>query len=112
MTTLKKPVKRVTNVPLGGFFGPDRHRRIVVTLIPGNGKDVPDLIEMRPEGTRRPEKLAVIDVYRMAIRSRVNAGVLEKARAKKAKKDERRARAKMMREINAENRKYRAEANG
>lgn len=89
MTTLNKPVARVTRSELGGCFGPDRGRRIVVSLVPGGGAGIPDTISLRPHGTRRAEIGAVEDLYRYLLRCRVNAGVLERARARKARKAER-----------------------
>lgn len=92
MTPLTKPVRRVTQTTLDGSFGCDRDRRIIVTLVPGNGRDISDMLELRPERTRRTERIAVSDVLRFAIRARVNSQVLEKAREKKAKRQERLAR--------------------
>lgn len=90
MTSLTKAIARKSNSPLPPSFGPDRGKRIVITLRPGNGKTgdecVPDLIELRPERSRRPELIAAIDVYRYAMRCRVNRGLLEKANKAKAKK--------------------------
>lgn len=83
MTLLIKPITRKTATTLDGCFGPDRGKAIVVRLIPGDGKGIPDLMELRPERTRRPEMITVADVYRYAIRCRVNRELLEKARAKK-----------------------------
>lgn len=97
MTILKKPVRRVSNVGLDGSFGSDRNRRIVITLIPGNGDDVPDLIELRPERTRRAETIAVMDVYRYAVRSRVFKEKMEKGKEKEAKKRARAADAAITR---------------
>lgn len=87
MTTSK--VKRLTVKPLDGTFGPDRGRRIVLSYVPGDGNGIADVLELRPHGTRRRETIAVIDVYRYAIRCRVGRELLERARAKKAKKAER-----------------------
>jgi len=84
MTSLTKPVTRRTVNELGGEFGPDRNRKLVATLVPGKDS-VPDMIELRPEGTRRAELVTLKDVYRFAIRCRVGRGQLEKARAKKIK---------------------------
>jgi len=86
MTTLKKPLRRVSNDRLDGTFGADRERRITVTLRPGNGTTTRDLIELRPERTRRSETVALIDVYRYALRCRINAAQLEKARQNKEAK--------------------------
>lgn len=97
MTTLKTTVRRVTNKPLSPAFGSDKSRRIVVSLIPGNGNDVDDLIELRPERTRRGELVTVADVYQFALRCRVNRAQLDKAREKKKKKQEQRDRAAIQR---------------
>lgn len=80
MTSLTKPVTRKSDAELDGSFGPDRNKRIVVTIHPGG------LLTLRPERTRRAETVALIDVYRFAIRSRVNRTHLEKARERKEKK--------------------------
>lgn len=93
-TPLRKPVARVTNSALDGCFGKDRNRRIVITLIPGTDT-VPDLIQLRPHGTRRAESIAAIDVYRIAITRRVNCERLKKATEKKAKLADRRAKARI-----------------
>ena len=96
MTPLNKPVARRGHHPLDGSYGPDRGRRLAIRLVPGT-ESVPDLIEVRPEGTRRMETVAVIDIYRWAIHSRVNRAHLEKAREAKARKAERLAYARRMR---------------
>lgn len=98
MTTLTKPVRRIAATPLGNGFGSDSTRRITITLIPGNGDDVPDSIELRPLRTKRGERGNVDDLYRYLVRCRVNRELLEKARERKAKKavrlaGERQARA-------------------
>lgn len=83
MTTLSKPVARVTRDPFFSY-GPDRGKRYVATLEPG------DLLTLRPlrsraEGAR--VSIALVDVYRYALLCRVRAANLEKAKAAKAKKD-------------------------
>jgi hypothetical protein len=88
---VSSPVKHVSIVPLDGSFGPDRERRIVVAFVPGKKSareeaDVPDTLELRPLGTRRIERLAVIDVYRYALRCRVGRALLEKARIAKSRR--------------------------
>lgn len=103
MTKLHKKLTRVANAPLGFSFGSDRGKRVVVSLLPGNGHDVDDMIELRPERTRRSETLRVSDIYRYAIQCRVNRVQLERAREKKAKRDESRKHAKMLREVKREN---------
>lgn len=79
-------VQRRTVGQLGGMFGKDKAKRICVTLEPGNGSDRPDLIVMRPEGTRREERIAVVDAYRIALTGRARLVVLEKARQRKVAK--------------------------
>jgi hypothetical protein len=66
--------------PLGGSFGSDRQRRLIVSL------DIGDVITLRPEGTDRVETLRAVDVYRWAIQCRVMSARLEKARESKKKK--------------------------
>jgi hypothetical protein len=95
MTTSK--VKRVTAGALPGYYGPDEGRRLVVTFIPGDGRQIKDLLEIRPHGTRRPERITVLDVYRFALQCRVNAAQLDRARAAKARKAERLARQRQER---------------
>lgn len=113
MTSLKKPVRRVSNSRLDCFFGADRNKRIVVTLIPGNGTDVDDTIELRPERTQRPEYLKVSSAYRLAMMNRLNGTRLEQARAKKARQAAAKVEAKRKREIRALNRQIKiGTANG
>jgi hypothetical protein len=102
MTPLTKPVVRKTSTALDGSFGPDRDKAIVVRLVPGDGKGIPDLIELRPERTRRPETIAVADVYRFAMRCRAAREMLEKARARKEKTAQRRA----SRRLDAQERRF------
>lgn len=90
-------VTRRTIGSLSGSYGPDRGKRIVVTLVPGNGDSVPDVIELRPEGTRRLERMAIVDVYRAALRGRVNLELLTKARERKERKAAARERARIAR---------------
>lgn len=87
---LPKPVRRKgvrmfkTTGTLDGSFGPERGRKLIVTI------DHNDVITLRPERTRHKEAVHLVDVYRFAIRARVNRTVLEKARLKKEKKKEQR----------------------
>jgi hypothetical protein len=67
VTELLKPVYRVTVGALDGSFGPDRGRRLVAGFAPG------DLIEIRPQGTRRTERVSLLDVYRYAVRCRIGS---------------------------------------
>lgn len=87
MTRLTKPVARVTNSRLSAQYGPDSDRPVVVRLIPGEGtRERPDMLELRPLGTRRPELLDVRDAYRIALQGRANREHLSKAREAKERK--------------------------
>ncbi len=81
-TQLNKPVTRKSNAP-AATFGPDRGKRLVVTITPNPSGD---LLTLRPEKTQRTETVALSDVYRWAIQCRVNAVTMAKLREKKAKK--------------------------
>jgi hypothetical protein len=94
-TKLTKPVARETANELDGSFLIDSGKNLIVTLLPGNGRDVKDMIMLKPKGTRRPEVIVLQDAYRYAIRCRVNREVLEKARVAKTKRAERLARQRL-----------------
>ena len=79
----KTRVVRAVAVELDGTFGPDRGRRLVVTV------HMDGRIEIRPERTKRSETVHVLDVYRYAIRCRANSALLARARDRKAKKAQR-----------------------
>ena len=79
------PCSRCTVAALGGNFGPDRRRRLVVTLKAG------DIVEFRPERTRQTVTMLATDLYRVALRARASRVHLEKARTSKARKAEARA---------------------
>ncbi len=76
---------RVTRAQLGGEFGPDSERRLVVSLVDG------DLIEFRPERTRQVKRMAATDLYRYVLRCEVNRVLLERARDAKRRKADARA---------------------
>lgn len=82
-------ITRVSHAELDGTFGPDRGKRLVWTILP-NG-----VLEIRPERTRRAETVSLVDVYRYAIHCRVNRARLEKARERKSKLAEQRARRRL-----------------
>src|SRR5262245_45144725 len=93
----ESPVKAMTLDPLGGAFGADKKRRLIVTLGAG------DVLIFRPEGTtkKREISLRAEDAYRFAIQCRANKAQLEKARSRKAAKAERRERARIDRQERA-----------
>ncbi len=94
-TQLNKPVRRMSNAP-AATFGPDRGKRLVVTITPNPSGD---LLSLRPEKTQRTETVALSDVYRWAIQCRVNAVSMAKLREKKAKKAAAKAEAKWKRSL-------------
>ena len=85
----ERPARRLTAGALGYSYGPDRGRRLVVTLAAG------DLILFRPERTRQTVSLLAVDAYRYALRCLANAGHLAKARERKAALAERRQRSRL-----------------
>lgn len=89
MTALTKPVSRKSNAPVA-TYGPDGGRRIVVTLLPGAAGD---MIELRPSGTRRAERILLTDLWALLLRSKANQTWRDKMEARKAaKKQAREAR--------------------
>lgn len=78
-------VLRVTREVLGGHFGLDRNRKLVVGLRNG------DLLSLRPQGTRQEVQVPLADVYAWALRSRALNAQLKKARERKAILDQKRA---------------------
>ena len=97
MTILKKPVTRVAQTELDGHHGRDRGRRIVITLIPA--ADGNDMIELRPQGTRRPKQVKVQDLYSYMLRCESNVSTMAKLREKKAKKEQQRKERAWAREL-------------
>ncbi len=96
------PEHRVTRDALGGSFGCDKHRRLVVGLIDG------DVITMRPEGLqKRTGELTAtaVDVYRFMLMNKARRSALEKATIAKAKKKDQR----LNRQIANADRKLRAQ---
>lgn len=78
-------------VELDGTFGCDRGRRITIVIY-ANG-----VIELRLAKSPRKEVIHAVDVYRYAVRCRVNRALLEKARLKKEQKAARLARQRQER---------------
>jgi len=85
-------VWRYTRETLGGNFGLDRNRRLVVGLVGV------DQLVFRPQGTRQEVRLNVFDAYRIAIQRQANLAVLERARQRKTAKAEQREYARIARE--------------
>lgn len=85
------PVKARTIDPLGGNYGPDRAKRLIVTLAAG------DVINVRPERTQRAESITAKDLYAYLLRVKAQKGLMEKARAAKVRKQERLSRERIAR---------------
>lgn len=82
------PVRVRTIDPLGGSFGPDKERRLILTM----GEK--DMVYMRPERTsvKRTVGIRAVDLYRHILMCVANSAQLEKARATKARKQAARER--------------------
>lgn len=85
----ESPVRVMTREELGGAFGCDKKRRLVLTLA---GKDT---IKMKPHGTRREVSILAVDVYRYALQCVANKAHMEKMRNRKSAKAIQREKAKL-----------------
>lgn len=74
----ESPVKAVTIGVLGGMFGADKKRRLVVTLGAG------DVIKLKPHGTRREVSLPAVNVYHYALMCIANGERMAKLRERKS----------------------------
>lgn len=75
--------RKETREPLGGNFGGDSKRKLVVELVILSDEDV---IMMRPKGTRQIVYLRAVDAYRQALRNKALRSLLDKANEAKARK--------------------------
>lgn len=80
--TVAAQVTRCTQKELGGQFGLDKHKKLVVRLKAG------DVIELWALGTHRHYSAELKTVYAWMIRNAALCAMLEKARARKARKAE------------------------
>jgi len=85
-------VVRVTKGTLGGNFGPDNGRELIVGLETG------DVISLRPKGTRQKLTVTAEDVYRYAMLRQARLLSLENARRVKSLKAARREAASIKRQ--------------
>lgn len=83
---VSRQIWAVTKDELGGHFGPDARRKLIVGLTDG------DVLVMYPKGTRQRVSATLKDVYRFLIQCRANRTQLEKARERKARLAEQRDR--------------------
>jgi hypothetical protein len=72
-TALARPVTRRCTLP-------HRGRRLVVTLMPG------DVLELRPERTRRAEYLPIAAAYDLAVKMRVAAERADRGRRTRSRR--------------------------
>jgi hypothetical protein len=84
-------VIRVTHSELGGHFGRDKRRKLVVALRSG------DVLELRPQGTRQVSSMLLTDVYSYMLRCAAARRQLEKARKRKVDLAVKRENAKIKR---------------
>jgi hypothetical protein len=85
----ESPARAVTRGVLG--HGPDKGRRVVVSLVHG------DLLEFRPQGTRRRYRIGAMAAYEWVLRSLATAANLQRLRERKANKAKRLAEARQRR---------------
>jgi hypothetical protein len=76
----ESPVRAATVESLDGSFGPDRGRRLIVSL---EGKE---LIVIRPFGTRRKSIATAKDVFRWMLQCEANKRLADRMREKKSAK--------------------------
>lgn len=88
MTALTKAISRKTSAR-ASTYGRDAARRIVVKLMPGPSGQ--DMIELRPERTRRGRTMLLADLWSLMLRHEANRAWSEKALARKKAKAERKA---------------------
>lgn len=93
MTDLLKAVKRVTR---GERYSRGKHRRLVVSLEPG------DVIGVRLQGTRQTYRLSIEAVYERAIVAHVNRVERRTNELKKAGLRANSARARARKELEAD----------
>lgn len=82
--TIANEIWRVTRNTLGGCYGSDKRKKLVVGLVNG------DLLTLRPQGTRREVTVSLFDIYHWTLRTSALKVQLEKARLKKAAKQRQR----------------------
>lgn len=72
------PARRITRGALGFHHGPDRGRRLVVSLVDG------DLVQFRPAGTSRPPiAMTAQDLYDHVLRTQAAAAARKRAQEKR-----------------------------
>jgi len=94
---LYSPAKARTKDQLGYGFGPDKDKRLIVSL------DTGDLITVRPERTQRSLAINARDLWHYLNRCQCNRNQLERARARKERKA---ARLAALRQQRAEKRLF------
>lgn len=72
-------VWRQTRDELGGHFGRDKHRKLVVGLV------AVDQLVLYPKGTRQEVRVNLKDIFMWALRNRALRSQLERARERKEK---------------------------
>lgn len=83
--TVSADVWRETRETLGGNYGKDKRRKLVVGLVGI------DQLVLYPKGTRQEYRVNIKDIFAWAVRSRALRAQLERARERKDKLAQRRA---------------------
>lgn len=76
--------RRETSGELHGGYGPDKHKPLMGEFIHN------DQIQLWPKRSSRKVQIGVFELYALILRKNANLSALEKARERKAKKDEQR----------------------
>ena len=84
--SVNEEVWRICREPLGGQFGRDKRRKLVVGLV------AVDQLVLYPQGTRQEVRVNLSDIYLWGLRARANRAQLETARERKLKRMAARAR--------------------
>lgn len=84
-------VWRVTRKELGGQFGIDGKRKLVVGFVNG------DLLALRPQGTRQVVHVDLKEIYAWMMRRKASTKLMEKARKAKTIRQEKRQRRELKR---------------
>jgi hypothetical protein len=82
-------VWRETQNELGGHYGPDKHRKLVVGLCAG------DVLMLYPKGTRQAVSVELKAVYMWCLQNKAMRRQLEKARETKVRKQAQRERRRL-----------------
>lgn len=76
--------RRETQGELNGSYGPDKHKPLIGEFIHN------DQVQIWPKRSSRKVQIGIFELYALILRKNANLSALEKARERKAKKEEQR----------------------